>query len=112
MRRMITASGLCGWCMMTLTEEWVSPVFPHPHDAGVLEGVGHWATDYPTADINLNEAISRTTNIPLMGEPLALSFRDPKIFEYPVLYLTEPGYWLTNDEEVANMRKYFAAAGS
>ncbi|MFC1490333.1 DUF4159 domain-containing protein [Candidatus Latescibacterota bacterium] len=71
----------------------------------------HWATDYPTADLNLHEAISRTTNILLMGEPLALSFNDPEIFEYPVLYLTEPGYWQTNPEEVKNMQKYLARGG-
>lgn len=74
-------------------------------------GRGMWATDYPTADLNLHEAISRTTNIPLMGEPLALSFDDPEIFTYPVLYLTEPGYWMTNEEEVLNMREYFARGG-
>jgi len=72
---------------------------------------GMWATDYPTADLNLHEAIKRTTKIPLVGQPLALSFDEPQIFEYPVLYLTEPGYWLTNEEEVKNMQKYFARGG-
>lgn len=72
---------------------------------------GSWATDYPTSDFNLHMAISRTTNIPLMGDPLALSFDDPQIFNYPVLYLTEPGFWQTNDEEVAAMQKYFARGG-
>ena len=28
---------------------------------------GMWATDYPTADLNLHEAIKRTTKIPLAG---------------------------------------------
>jgi hypothetical protein len=72
---------------------------------------GSWATDYPTADLNLHEAISRTTNIPLMGDPLALSFSDPEIFLYPVLMITEPGYWLTNSDEVERMQKYFARGG-
>jgi hypothetical protein len=74
-------------------------------------GRGMWATDYPTADLNLNEAIKRTTKIPIVGEPLALSFNDPKIFEYPFVMITEPGFWLTNDEEVKNMQKYFARGG-
>ena len=28
-----------------------------------------------------------------------------------MLYLTEPGYWLTNDDEVAAMQKYLARGG-
>ncbi|MFQ5570727.1 MAG: DUF4159 domain-containing protein [Rhodothermales bacterium] len=70
-----------------------------------------WAYDYPTAERNLYEAIDRTTNIHLEGEPLVLTLTDPRIFEYPVLYLCEPGYWLTNDDEVKNLQKYFARGG-
>ena len=72
---------------------------------------GMWATDYPTADLNLNEAIKRTTKIPLMGEPLALSFQDPEIFEYPFVMITEPGYWRTNDQEVKTIREYLDRGG-
>jgi len=72
---------------------------------------GMWATDYPTADFNLHEAIRKTTKIPVMGDPLVLSFAEKEIFEYPILYLTEPGYWQTNDEEVKMMQKYFARGG-
>jgi hypothetical protein len=72
---------------------------------------GMWATDYPTADLNLHEAIMRTTKIHVADKPIALSFADSEIYEYPVLYLTEPGYWVTNEEEVQNMQKYFARGG-
>ena len=74
-------------------------------------GRGAWATDWPTSDLNLHEAIERTTVIPIIGQPLVLSFNDERIFEYPVLYLTEPGYWKTNEEEIKNMQKYFARGG-
>jgi hypothetical protein len=72
---------------------------------------GMWATDYPIADLNFHEAIKRITKIYVTGEPLALSFNDPKIFEYPFVMITEPGYWLTNDNEVKNMQKYLARGG-
>jgi len=72
---------------------------------------GMWATDYPTADLNLHEAIMRTTKIHIMDKPIVLSFADEEIYEYPILYLTEPGYWVTNDEEVQSMQKYFARGG-
>jgi hypothetical protein len=70
-----------------------------------------WAYDYPTAEDNLYEALSRTTNFFLEGEPLVLTLEDERIFDYPVLYLTEPGYWQTNDREVENMRSYFRRGG-
>ena len=70
-----------------------------------------WATDYPTAEANLHEAIQRTTNLYLEGPPIVLALTDDRIFEHPVLYLTEPGYWMTNDEEVANLRKYLDRGG-
>lgn len=74
-------------------------------------GRGTWATDWPTSDLNLHEAIERTTEIQLLGQPLVYSFQDTAIFEYPVLYITEPGYWQTNDREVKSMQRYFARGG-
>ena len=83
------------------------------------EGGGHygwrrrdfWATDWPTAEYNLHNAIERTTNIPLAGDPIVLTLKDREIFQYPVLYLTEPGYWYIHDEEVVNLRKYLDRGG-
>ena len=74
-------------------------------------GRATWAFDYPTAERNLYEAIERTTNLRLDGEPIVLTLKDERIFEHSVLYLCEPGYWLTDDEEVANLQKYFAGGG-
>jgi hypothetical protein len=70
-----------------------------------------WATDYPEAEDNLHEAIKRTTRFYLEGEPLVLDLTDERIFEHPVLYLTEPGYWMTDEEEVTNLKKYLDRGG-
>ncbi|HMB92613.1 MAG TPA: DUF4159 domain-containing protein [Rhodothermales bacterium] len=81
------------------------------------EGVGYgrrgrsWAYDWPTAEQNLYTALERTTVLHLDGEPIVLTLEDDRIFEYPILYLCEPGYWQTNDEEVANLQEYFARGG-
>ena len=72
---------------------------------------GAWATDWPAADFNLHQAIERTTEIPLAGNPIVLTFRDKDIFQYPVLYLTEPGYWLLHDDEAENFREYVDRGG-
>lgn len=70
-----------------------------------------WATDWPTAEINLHQAIERTTRIPLAGEPIVLTLKDDNIFQYPVLYITEPGYWYLDDEEAENLRLYLDRGG-
>lgn len=70
-----------------------------------------WAYDYPTAEDNLYEAIDKTTYIELAGRHLVLTLKDEKIFEHPILYLTEPGYWVTDMTEVKNLREYFARGG-
>ena len=70
-----------------------------------------WATDYPAAEQNLHTAIEMTTDIRLDGPPIVLELTDAAINEYPVLYLTEPGYWLTNDEEADALRAYLERGG-
>lgn len=70
-----------------------------------------WAYDYPTAEENLYMAIERTTDLQLEGAPLVLTLKDPRIFDFPVLYLCEPGYWSTDEEEVESLKKYFARGG-
>lgn len=70
-----------------------------------------WATDWPTAEINLHQAIERTTRIPLGGEPIVLELDDKNIFQYPVLYITEPGFWFIDDDEVENLRLYLDRGG-
>ncbi len=70
-----------------------------------------WATDWPAAEMNLHQAIERTTRIPLGGEPIVLTLKDASIFQYPVLYITEPGYWSMDDEEAENLRLYLERGG-
>ncbi len=70
-----------------------------------------WAYDYPSAERNLHTAIERTTSIRLDGPPIVLELQDDEIHDHPVLYLTEPGYWLTNDDEINNLRDYLTRGG-
>jgi hypothetical protein len=40
-----------------------------------------------------------------------LDLDDPQIFENPILYMSEPGYWTTNEAEVKNLRAYLLKGG-
>lgn len=74
-------------------------------------GGAPWAHDYPTAEMNFHEAVARTTKIHVEGQPLVLTLDDQRIFEYPVLYLCEPGYWDMTDEQVENLAQYLQRGG-
>ena len=70
-----------------------------------------WAHDYPTAEENFYIALKRTTAIRVEEPHLVLELDDDRIFEYPILYLCEPGYWNMNDEQVERLREYLNRGG-
>ncbi|MFB3131281.1 MAG: DUF4159 domain-containing protein, partial [Rhodothermales bacterium] len=74
-------------------------------------GYGAWAHDYPTAEENFYIALKRTTAIHVEEPYLILGLDDDRIFEYPFLYLCEPGYWNMTDEEVERLREYLNRGG-
>ena len=74
-------------------------------------GGAMWAHDYPTAEQNFHTALKRTTTIHVQEPNLVLEIKDDRIYEYPVLYLCEPGYWHMDDEEVLRLREYLERGG-
>jgi hypothetical protein len=56
-------------------------------------------------------ALKRTTEVYVEGEPVVLRLSDKEIFEYPFLYLSEPGYWTMEEDEVENLREYLGRGG-
>jgi uncharacterized protein DUF4159 len=75
-------------------------------------GFGGWEHDYPTADRNFSAILDYITNmrVHLDGSNI-LDLDDPRIFENPVIYMSEPGYWTTDDAEAANLRAYLLKGG-
>ncbi len=74
-------------------------------------GGAAWAHDYPTAEENFYIALKRTTAIHVEEPPLVLELSDDRIFEHPVLYICEPGYWDMTDAEADRLRQYFRRGG-
>jgi len=65
-----------------------------------------WAHDYPTAERNLYTAINAVTSLPVTFEKKILSLDDEAIFDYPLLYICEVGYWSPSRREVKGLREY------
>jgi len=74
-------------------------------------GGAPWSHDHPRAELQFYEALERTTQIHVEGPPLVLTLMDERIFEHPLLYLCEPGYWTMNEDEVENLRAYLDRGG-
>ena len=73
-----------------------------------------WNHDFPRAEYNLSMMIEELTNLPATVDYRGgniHSFTDPEIFNYPFVYISEPGYWIASDEEVHNLRDYLLKGG-
>jgi hypothetical protein len=70
-------------------------------------GRDSWDADYPRMERHLTTILDSLTSIRThMDASNVHTFDDPELMKYPVAYLTEPGYWVPTDEEVAGLRRY------
>jgi hypothetical protein len=75
-------------------------------------GEAFWAHDYPVGERNFLEILTMVSNVPAHADASnVMSFDDPEIFKFPVLYLVEPGYWYMTDEQVVMLRSYLTKGG-
>jgi hypothetical protein len=75
-------------------------------------GGAAWSHDYPAADRNLSAIIDYITHarVRLDGTNV-LDLDDPELFNNPVLYVWEPGYWSIEPSEAAKLRDYLLKGG-
>jgi hypothetical protein len=71
-----------------------------------------WAHDYPTADTHLMKILKElTVAAPRIDSSNVFRLDDPDLFDYPIAYMSEPGYWAMTDEEVKGLRLYLQKGG-
>ena len=71
-----------------------------------------WEFDYPTMERNLMTMMQEVTALaPHVAGSNIHTFDDPELLNYPVAYLSEPGYWIPSDSEAAGLRTYLAKGG-
>jgi len=76
-------------------------------------GWGGWATDFPDSDLNFSYRLQQLTSLKVTPDPISLRLTDPKLFDYPFLYMIEPGAGglFLSEEEVAALRRYLLNGG-
>jgi hypothetical protein len=72
---------------------------------------GRWITDFPDSDLNLSYRVQQMTSIKTSPEGRILRLNSPDLYDYPWLYMVEPGRLLLSDEEVVILRKYLLNGG-
>lgn len=74
-------------------------------------GGGGWAIDFPDSDLNFSLRLQQLTSLKVNPQPLVLQLTDPRLFDYPFLYLIEPGRLYFQESEIAALRRYLLNGG-
>lgn len=74
-------------------------------------GWERWATDAPDSDQNFSFRLQQLTSLKVNPNPVVLEITDKELFDYPWIYIIEPGRLLFSDEEVSTLRKYLLNGG-
>jgi hypothetical protein len=72
---------------------------------------GSWATDYPDADLNFSYRLQELTSLETDPHGKILELTDEKLFDYPFIYLIEPGRMYLEETEVLALRRYLLNGG-
>jgi hypothetical protein len=72
---------------------------------------GRWATDYPDSDLNFSFRLQQLTSMEVDPDGVVLELTDPKLFDYPFIYIVEPGRLVFSQEEVDTLRRYLLNGG-
>ncbi|MBU6398736.1 MAG: DUF4159 domain-containing protein [Verrucomicrobia bacterium] len=80
----------------------------NPYDSPTA---GSWITDFPDSDLNLSYRIQQMTSIRVNPDGRTIRLTNPDLFNYPFIYMVEPGALILRDAEVPILRKYLLNGG-
>lgn len=72
---------------------------------------GGWATDWPASDLNLSFRLQQLTSMKVNPESKYFTLTDPQLFDYPFIYIVEPGALMFDEAEVKALRRYLLDGG-
>jgi hypothetical protein len=71
-----------------------------------------WSHDYPVGEQNFLKILTAVSNINAHVERTSvMTFGDPEVFKFPVMYLVEPGYWELSMDDAKSLRNYLLKGG-
>lgn len=70
-----------------------------------------WITDFPDSDLNLSYRLQEMTSLKVDPDGRVIKLTDPNLFNYPWLYMVEPGRMELKEAEVPLLRNYLRNGG-
>ncbi len=70
-----------------------------------------WLTDFPDADLNFAVQVGRFTSLDVSTPSLVLRLTDPRLKDYPFIYISEPSSMVLSFEEAVALREYLNGGG-
>lgn len=70
-----------------------------------------WRTDYNDSDLNFSLRLQQLTSLNVNPNPVVVELTDPELYDYPFLYIIEPGEMTLSEPEVLALRKYCLNGG-
>lgn len=71
-----------------------------------------WDHDWPIGESNLMKLLNELTYVrPFMEGSNILAADDPNLFNYPLGYVSEPGFWTVSEDEIRGLRSYLLKGG-
>jgi len=74
-------------------------------------GAGYWSIDFPDSDLNFSYRLQQMTSLKVDPNCRVLEITDPELFDYPWIYIVEPGGLAFTEEEVPILRRYLLSGG-
>lgn len=78
---------------------------------GSFSGWRRWSTDYPDSDLNFSYRLQQLTSLKVDPQGKILELTDEELFNYPFIYIIEPGGLQFTEEEVVALRRYLLNGG-
>lgn len=78
---------------------------------GGFRGGGGWLTDFPDSDLNFSYRLQQLTSLKVNPTPTHARLTDDRLFDYPFLYMIEPGRLGFSEDEVIALRRYLLNGG-
>jgi hypothetical protein len=71
-----------------------------------------WAHDYPRAERHFMRILEELTFLKLHRDRSnIMTLDDPELGNFPLAYMSEPGFWSMSEEEAAGLRQYIQKGG-
>ena len=75
-------------------------------------GGNSWAHDYPSGDLYLTQVLDDLTRMRVQpNRSNVLDLDDPALFQNPIIYVSEPGFWGISPSEAQNLRAFLLKGG-